>query len=307
MKGDNLFRLCISNSDEMKRFLIKILVAVVFFFTLIMSVYFVLRFTSSETYTYDNDYVFVLGDSQIYQGLDVLLLGNRKGKPVLTSAGHGAGIYDFLVNEKSIPNNATCIIAFPECALLRNPMSDYNRTGFELSCLQSMFRAGCPLGECRRIANLNRQNIQYKTAFGNNHSIYPYSDSIVYSEPLAGFCDMFTDEKDYFIWKAEAYHQGISQLFKKHNQIILIQFPFEKQVEDCAYNSINRHLTDSLKFNLIGEYAMKHDTIVLHSDSLLMHDLSHMNEVGARMLTCQIADALLADTVNNRFFTVVIE
>ena len=137
--------------------------------------------------------------------------------------------------------------------------------------------------------------------------MFPYSDSIVYSEPLAGFCDMFTDEKDYFIWKAEAYHQGISQLFKKHNQIILIQFPFEKQVEDCAYNSINRHLTDSLKFNLIGEYAMKHDTIVLHSDSLLMHDLSHMNEVGARMLTCQIADALLADTVNNRFFTVVIE
>lgn len=299
--------MCISNSDKMKKFLTKILVAIVLFFTLIMSVYFVLHYTSSKSNTYHNDSVFVWGDSQMYQGLDILLLGNRKGKQVLTSAGHGAGIYDFLVNEKSIPNNATCIIAFPECALLRNPMLDCNRTGLELSCLQSMFRAGCPLSECMRIANLNRQNIQYKTAFGNNHTMYPYSDSIVYSEPLAGFCDMFKNEKDYFIWKAEAYHQGISQLFKKHSQIVLIQFPFEKQVEDCAYNSINRHLTDSLKFDLIGECAMKHDTIVLHSDSLLMHDLSHMNEVGARMLTCQIADTLMADTVNNRFFTVVIE
>ena len=298
--------MCISNSNEMRRFLTKILVAVVFFSTLIVSVYFMLRFTSSESNIYDNDNVFVWGDSQMYQGLDVLLLGNRMEKRVLTSAGHGAGIYDFLVSEKSIPNNSTCVMAFPECALLRNPMSDNNRTGFEFSRLQLLLQAGCPLDECLRIANLNRPNILYKT-FGISHSMFPYSDSIVYSEPLAGFCDMFTDEKDYFIWKAEAYHQGISQLFKKHNQIILIQFPFEKQVEDCAYNSINRHLTDSLKFNLIGEYAMKHDTIVLHSDSLLMHDLSHMNEVGARMLTCQIADALIADTVNTRFFTVVIE
>ena len=242
----------------------------------------------------------------MYQGLDVVLLSSRMEKQVLTSARHGAGIYDFLVNEKSTPNNTTCMIAFPECALLRNPMSDYNRTGLELSCLQSMFRAGCPMSECLRIANLNRQNIHYK-AFDSNHIMYPYSDSIVYSEPPTVFFDIFTNKKYYFIWKAEAYHQGISQLFKKHSQIVLIQFPFEKQVEDCAYNSINRHLTDSLKFDLIREYAMKYDTIVLHSDSLLMHDLSHMNEVGARMFTHQIADSLRKDTINNRFFTVVIE
>ena len=172
--------------------------------------------------------------------------------------------------------------------------------------MQLLLQAGCPLDEILRIANLNRPNVLYKT-FGISHNMYPYSDSIVYSEPLAGFCNMFTDEKDYFIWKARAYHQGISQLFKKHCQIVLIQFPFEKQVEDCAYNSINRHLTDSLKFDFIEEYGMKHDTIVLHSDSLLMHDLSHMNEVGARILTYRIADSLRKDTINIRFFTVVIE
>ncbi len=298
--------MCISNSDEMRRFLTKILIAVMFFPSLIVSVYFMLHITSSESNVYDNDCVFVWGDSQMYQGLDVLLLSNRMGKQVLTSAGHGSGIYDFLVSQKSIPNNATCVMAFPECALLRNPMSDNNRTGFEFSILQLLLQAGCPLDECLRIANLNRPNILYKT-FGISHSMFPYSDSIVYPEPLAGFCDMFTDEKDYFIWKAEAYHQGISQLFKKHSQIVLIQFPFEKQVEDCAYNSINRHLTDSLKFELINKYNMKHDTIVLHCDSLLMHDLSHLNEVGAHMLTGQIADILQDDTVYNRFFTVVIE
>lgn len=291
----------------MRRFLTKILMVGVFFSSLIVSVYFVLHFTSMELNTYDNDCVFVWGDSQMYQGLDVLLLSNKMGKQVLTSATHGSGMYDFLVSEKSIPNNATCIIAFPECALLRTPMLDNNRTGFEFSILQLLLQAGCPLDECLRIANLNRPHVRYK-AFGTNHGMYPYSDNVVHPEYLIqSFCSMFMDEKEYFIWKAEAYQQGILRLFKKHSRIVLLQFPFEKQVEDCACNSINRCLTDSLKFELIDKYTMKHDTVVLHSDSLLMYDLSHMNEVGARMLTCQIADSLQKDTVNNRFFTVVIE
>ena len=291
----------------MRRFLTKILMAGAFFSSLIACVYFVLHFISMRLNTYDNDCVFVWGDSQMYQGLDVLLLSNKMGKQVLTSARHGSGMYDFLVSEKSIPNNPMCIMAFPECALLRPPMLDNNRTGFEFSSLQLLFQAGCPLDECLRIANLNRPNICYK-AFGTNHGMHPYSDNVVHPEYLIRrFCSMFTDEKEYFIWKAEAYQQCILRLFKKHSRIVLIQFPFEKQVEDCACNSINRHLTDSLKFELIDKYTMKYDTIVLHSDSLLMHDLTHLNEVGARMLTCRIADSLRKDTVNNRFFTVLIK
>ena len=290
----------------MRKFLKKIMMAAVFFPTLVVGMYFVLHYITMKTNTFDENTVFVWGDSQMYLDFDVELLSEKFEKTVLTSATGGSGVYDFLVSEKNIPNNAMCVVSFPEGALLRNPISDYNRTGFELSCLQLLFRAGCPLDECLRIANLNRQNVHYK-AFDKNHNLCPYSDNIVYLEPLAVFCGMFIEERDYFIWKAKTYHQGISRLSKKHVQMILLQFPFEQQVEDCACNSINRHLTDSLKFDLIKEYDMKHDTIVLRSDSLLMHDLSHMNEVGARMLTCRIADSLRKDTINNRFFTVVIE
>jgi len=282
------------------------MIAAVFFPTLVVGVYFTLPLMSRIINTYDRNCVFVWGDSQMYQGLDVSLLRNKLGKQILTSARPGSGIYDFLVSEKNIPNNAVSVVSFPEGTFLREPIWDNNRTGFELSCLQVLFWAGCPLEECLRIANLNRQHVLYK-AFANSHILHPYSNSIAYSDRLSGFCGMFTEKKDYFCWKAEAYHQGISCLSKKHCQIVLLQFPFEQQVENCACNSINRHLSDSLKFDLIKEYGMKLDTLVLHSDSLLMHDLSHMNEVGAQMLTHQIADSLRKDRINNRFFTVVIE
>lgn len=297
----------ISNSDEkMNKFLIKIGIAIVWFFFLLLGIYAVIHDRTKKANTYAKDAVFVWGDSQMYQGLNDSMLGKELGKQVLSSARHGSGIYDFLVCEKCIPNNAMCVMAFPECALLRNPSSDNNRTGFELSCLQSLYRAGCSLDECLRIANLNRQNIYYK-AFGTCHSMYPYSDKIVYSEPLSGFCGMFAEKKDYFIWKAKSYEMGLQNLYDKHNQMILVQFPFEQQVEDCACNSINRRLTDSLKFELIERYSMKRDTIVLHSDSLLFHDLSHLNEVGARLVTKRIAEIIRTDTVYNRFIKVEIE
>ena len=307
MKEGNLLHLCISNSDDMRRFLKRILIAMVLFSALIVGVCFLLNFLRQKPVTYDNECVFVWGDSQMYQGLDVTLLGNKLEKQVLTSANHGSGIYDFLVSQKSIPNNAVSVMSFSEAALYRNPLSDNNRTGFEIECLIEVFLSGCPVNECVRIFNLNKRSFQYMAFSNSPHMMYPFADSLVYPEPLPLWHSLFEEPKDWFSWKAKAYVTGIQSLYDRHSQIVLIQFPFDEQVESFAKNSINRQLSDSLKFEIIDRFEMKHDTIVLHSDSLLMHDLSHMNEVAARMLTCQIADSLRKDTVNNRFFTVIIE
>ena len=278
----------------------------VLFSALIVGVCLLLNFLRQKPVAYDSKCVFVWGDSQMYQGLDVSLLGDELGKQVLTSAEHGSGIYDFLVNVKSIPNNATCLVAFPECALLRNPMSDYNRTGFEIECLQEILLSGCPVNECIRIFNLNKKSFQYKAFSKSPHTLSPFADSLVYPEPLPLWHSLFEEPKDWFPWKAKAYSRGIQHLFDKHSQIILIQFPFDEQVESFAHNSINRHLSDSLKFDLIEKYTMKQNTIVLHSDSLLMHDLSHLNEIGARMVTVEIANIIQNDSVQNHFVEVMI-
>ena len=290
----------------MNKFLLKIGCAALWFFCLFMGIYVLTHYKTMKTNIYAENGVFVWGDSQMFQGLDDSLLGKELGKRILSSAEHGSGIYDFLVCEKCIPNNALCIFAFPEGALLRNPLLDYNRKRLDFSCLKILLKASCPLDNCWQIIKLNLRSVSYPL-FSESHSLFSYSDIIVYPEPLSGFCGMFSEKKDYFEWKAKSYEMGLQDLYDKHNQIILIQFPFEQQVENCARNSINRHLTDSLKFELVEKYALKYDSIVLHSDSLLMHDLSHMNEVGARMLTYQIADILRKDTINNRFFTVVIK
>ncbi len=291
----------------MRRFLKKILMASLLLSLLVVVVYLLLHYLTVKTNIYNKNNVFVWGDSQMYQGFDVKLFGEKTSKQVLTSARHGSGIYDFLVSEKSIPNNATSVVAFPECALYRNPLSDNNRIGFEIECLKEVFLSGCSVNECIRIFNLNKKSFRYKAFSNSPHSMYSFADSLVYPEPLPLWHSLFEEPKDWFSWKAKAYAKGLQHLYDKHSQMILIQFPFDEQVESFAKNSINRHLSDSLKRVLIDEYALKYDSIVLHSDSLLMHDLSHMNEVGARLFTLEIAEILCSDTVNNYFIEVMIQ
>ena len=308
MEG-KLLLLCIFSFKSMNKFLLKIGLAVIWFSALVVGMYCILhnRAEKSNEYT-GEDEVFVWGDSQMYQGLDVTMLGNMLEKKVLTSAQHGSGIYDFLVSERYMPGNSVCLVSFSECAFFRNPMSDMNRTGFELNCLKMLYQSGCPLNECMRIAGLNRSSINEGfIVFRTRHSVLPYADTLVYPEPLPLWHSMFEEERDWFSWKAKAYEVGLQHLADKRCRMVLVQFPFDKQVEEFAPATNNRHLSDSLKEVLVERFEMRYDTIRLSSDSLLMHDLSHMNEIGARMLTLQVGEILKTDTVNNYFLCVVIE
>ena len=85
---------------------------------------------------------------------------------------------------------------------------------------------------------------------------------------------------------------------------MFIQFPFEKQVEQYAKQSVNRILSERVKNRLLDEFTIVTDTISLPNDSLQMYDLSHLNEVGARHVALEVAKAMQQDTVCNRFFFV---
>ncbi len=306
MEGSR-FLLSISNSDGMKKFLWKIVFVVACSAIFVMSVYSIMHGRAESTRPTNPKCIYVWGDSQMAQGLDVRLLGKKLGIPVLTAAGHGTGVYDFLICVENIPDSSICIVSFPEAAFLRNPSLDFHRYGFELGCLETLFRSGCPLEECIRIAGLNKRKIDYRLFTNIEHEWTPYQDSLVGTEYFDDFRRMFTEKKAYFTWKTNSYLTGIQHLIEKHVRVILIRYPFAKQVEDIAANSINRHLSDSLKGMMIDKYRMRCDTIALQSDSLLMFDLSHLNEVGERLLTNAFGEAMKADTVNNRFFVVTVE
>ena len=47
--------------------------------------------------------LFIWGDSQTYQGLDLDVLKSNTDRAILSSAVHGAGVYDFLIFTELVP------------------------------------------------------------------------------------------------------------------------------------------------------------------------------------------------------------
>ena len=266
----------------MKRFLIKTILSVLIVCIAIVVLCFVLQSKSNnDEDIYTQSSIYVWGDSQMYQGLDIKTLSENTSKKVFSSAEHGAGVYDFLVTVARIPEESTCIIALPECCLYRRLNSDYNRSGFDIKSILIMLESGYPIQGCIHIV---RNNFLTHFNFSSTHESYKYAPKIVYSEPLSGFYDMFNNGKNYTNCKLNAYKRGISCLIDKRCRIILLQFPFSEEVESFAVGSINRRETEMLKEELINKYSFKSDTIYISSDSLIMHDLSHMTDVGVYYL-----------------------
>ena len=254
---------------------------------------------------YSADIIYVWGDSQISQGLNMSLLSSGLSKQVLSAAKHGGGVYDFLVSIEHIPKGSTCIIEFPELAFIRIPRLDFNRTGLEFRSLWSMIQTNTPFQECVRIFILNRSHLfSCNSVFSSDQILYPFAPELEYSQPLDWFCKVFNIKTENSDWKTETYEYGISKLIDKGCRIVFIQFPFEKQVEQCAKQSVNRILSEGIKNKILEELSIVPDTITLPNDSLQMYDLSHLNEVGTRHVTSEVAKAMQQDTVYNRFFFV---
>lgn len=257
---------------------------------------------------YSNETVYVWGDSQMFQGLDVELLSVGLSKPVVSSSKHGSGIYDFLVSIEHVPEGSTCIVAFPECAFYRLFRRYYNQTGLEFHAIMTMFEAGAPAEDCVRAFIKNRYHFfSCDNVFNSSHNLYPYAPQLDYIQPLSWFGEVFGKRAVASDWRIRAYKTGVSQLLKKDCRVLIIQFPFESQVEEHAIHSESRKKSERLKHTLFEEFPIIPDTIVLHNDSLLFHDLSHFNEVAAKRLTLEVLDVMKKDTIGNCFIYVEVK
>lgn len=272
----------------MKRFVLKTIQLIILICVIFISYFLVCLLLLKPLNT---DAIYIWGDSQTYQGLQLHILSEATQCPVYSAAAHGGGMYDFLVFANNVPTNSTCIIGFSEACLYRKINLDNNRSGVNITALNELYHSGYPWSEWIRIFRQNRGTPKHK--FCTTHEMIAYADTICISEPLDLWCNMFAREEAFHRNKQRAFLLGVEQLHNKGCTLIFVSFPLHECVEECASSSINRKKTIELKLRLLDNYHIPEKTLILESDSLLMHDLSHLNEIGARITTKMLADSVL--------------
>jgi len=267
----------------MKRFIIKTIV-----FAFGLTVTSALAYYCSNSYLNysfrDKNAVFIWGDSQTYQGIDIEELSNTIDKRVYTSAQPGAGVYDFLLFTKQVPDNSIVIVSISKLVQIRRKKNDYNRSGLSLWSLSKLYQNNYSLIEIISIAELN---LKPKNNITSTTQLFPYSDSInIAPVTLTNFKSYYQEIPDFLDAKQNLYLTGIKNLINKNCKISFIEFPYHKDLENIENQSpIKKKINDfKLKVaSLFSEFQIC--TIKIRSDKNIFQDLSHLNCVGAQDLS----------------------
>ncbi len=225
---------------------------------------------------------------------------------VKTTAAHGAGVYDFLVFANNVPNNTNCVVGFSQCCLLRSKAHDNNRSGIDVKMLKELRKHNYSTKEIFNITKNNRLGFMIR-AFNRPHPQYEYCDSIIHAEPLSGFVNLYDKEPSYFIDKVDLYKTGLDILMNKHCNLTIVEFPYYSELFEVSSASPYKDVIDSVRQDICDKYSNgRLDTIYIDdSDSLLMHDLTHLNEVGSRRFTEVLCNYLDTCNVRQNHFIIV--
>ncbi|MCR9251488.1 MAG: hypothetical protein NXI20_13750 [bacterium] len=265
----------------MRRFITKTSVFIVALPIIYVVIYFSfdLFFNSKNA----NNTLFIWGDSQTYQGIDLNVLSLKTDKKIYTAAKHGAGVYDFLVFADKVPSDSDVLVAISKPAQVRRKEMDNNRSGISLFALKSLLNNNYSRKEIFQIIKKNRRPTKL---FLSETNMYKYSDSITFSEPISLFENFYKTVPHYLNDKQNLYIEGVRKLKSKNCRINLIDFPYHDLLNEIENNSPIKNKTDKFFEQIRTEAkSTRIDSLSLKNRKQVMYDLTHLNGYGAKQVS----------------------
>ena len=266
----------------MKKFIKKII-----FFSISILIFTVVVFYSLQIYYNhsfsDKNAIFIWGDSQAYQGIDIEELSNITKKNVYSSAHHGAGLYDFLLFTQQVAKNSEAIVSISKLAQIRRKENDFNRSGLSLWGLIKLYENNYSLEE---IIYIFKMNLKPKKNIYKETSLYAYKDSIEIQHNLSHFKSYYQKIPEFLNDKQSLYLIGIKNLINKNCKISFIEFPSHQDLENIEKDSPAQQEIEGFKKKILLLFdGYQIDNIAINKERNVFKDFSHLNCLGAKDLS----------------------
>ncbi len=283
----------------MKKFLVKIFIFIIGFLAICL-VWGIFYFLWYRHYNYINDKnaIYIWGDSQTYYGINIKLLQKELDRNVFTYAQKGAGVYDFLVFTEMVPQEATVLLAVSKPVQIRRKTTDRNTSGIYFPALFSLWQNGYSLGEIKDIIN---RNIRPPKIVETSVELLEYQDTIVINE-WDILRDVYAEVPEYLKAKQSLYKSGIQKLRKKQCNIVFLDYPFHSLVVDSVEKNspVKEKTEEFVRWIINTSENIRTDTLFLNRDKEVMHDLTHLNELGATQVSQYLAKNILPSLLSSR-------
>lgn len=241
--------------------------------------------------------IYVYGDSQTVQGLDINLLSDLTGLKVYSSSRHGSGIYDFLFFTEKVPENSKIILGISEHSQIRPNQYEANTSPLNIFTLKELYCLDYPISDLNSIIKKGLKP-PFSPYFKSKNYLYSIEDTINKHTTIQSFIERYTTISEESLQKKQnMYLHGIKKLIEKNCTLTFIEFPYhhklKKTVERtrfdyCFYNFKTRINKNFTEFTI--------DTLFLESNKNLMYDYTHLNELGAKTLTKSFYNRVFKDS-----------
>ncbi|MDB4297744.1 hypothetical protein N9901_03235, partial [Flavobacteriaceae bacterium] len=242
----------------------------------------------NHTVANQND-IYIWGDSQMFQGLNLELL--KTNKNVYFASKHGAGVYDFLTFTENTPPNSNVLLSLSTPIQIRNKEHDRSISYISLKSIYTLFQNNYTLKEIYLII---KKNLKPSKIFSESNYLYENNENIKLRKGrISSFTKRFSSTPIYLTDKQKILNKGLNQLVQKNVSITFINLPLHpilNKVMDLfpmteEINKFENSIIDKLKIT-------KRDSIYLNKNLEMMNDLTHLNERGATAVTKELIEIL---------------
>ena len=230
----------------MKKFILKSLLSISISIVIFILFYFISDYFLNKK-DYDQNSIYIWGDSQAYQGLNLETIKSKTKLRTYSGAKHGAGMYDFLFFASQVPKKSKVILAISKTIQLRRIDVDYHLSGLNFSALFDLFNEEYPLFIIKRTFV---NNLKPKKFFSEDLIAFPCLDTLAIKEPLTILKKTFSRTPTYLINKQNLYKRGIELLIKKKCKIIYVEFPCHESLQKIEKVSPTRKQTQKREWSL---------------------------------------------------------
>lgn len=267
----------------MKSFITRIFIFVLFIVSLHFVIYTLLNVFNS--YSSSSKPLFIFGDSQTVQGLDLKELKKDTKYSIHSAAIHGAGIYDFYVFVDKVPDNADVVLSISKLAQIRPDDKEANTSPLNYKAFFNLWTAGYSKNGLKNIL-YRTIKLPFQKYYKTSSNLYPNRDTVTVKQALKIFKKRYTISEEKLMVKQGLYLKGIEELIKKKCKITFIEFPFHPILKRIDEESVLQNNLIKFRDNISKMFPdFKKASIELPKGENLMYDYSHLNKRGANILT----------------------
>jgi len=244
---------------------------------------------SLEKSTKDSNSVYMWGDSQAYQGVNVNKLSLALKREVYSLAQHGSGVYDLLVFSDKVPEGAMVLLQIPKGAQKRTIYLDRNDSGLNIFAFKSLWENNYSLFDLLYIARNNLFTIPKFNKFSGSWKHHEGLHDNLHKKLLF---ESYKQIPDYIFDRQNIILSSIRKLINKKCIILLFDIPFHPTLQEFEKKSELKLIFNSFEQKMIKEFNLPTDSITFNNDQNIFFDLTHFNVLGNNMLTDSLSSRL---------------